>query len=76
MCICVNCRHIHNCQTYQFIEKQHKDCNCNKHSNLFNPPKTIINVNLSKNNKEVTFDWDLYECSSFAEEPGFWLIKK
>nr|YP_009398224.1 hypothetical protein [Thaumatella adunca]ARW67410.1 hypothetical protein [Thaumatella adunca] len=75
MCICINCRHIHNCQTYLFIEKQHHNNKLIRHNKTFIPIHTIINVNINQNLNKVSLDWDLQECSSFIEEPGYWLIK-
>ena len=49
MCICINCRHIHNCVTYQFISKQHNYVSKEPQSYFtFFPKDTIINVNLGK----------------------------
>nr|ARW68674.1 hypothetical protein [Palisada sp.] len=72
MCICINCRHIHNCTTYQFIEKQHNILVIHKKMS-FNPVSTILNVNINKKNGLVFIDWDLIECLSFTEKPGNWL---
>nr|YP_009395762.1 hypothetical protein [Herposiphonia versicolor]ARW64742.1 hypothetical protein [Herposiphonia versicolor] len=76
MCICINCRHIHKCTTYQFIEEQHKNINIAKKNikNYFTPINTIIIVNINKQEKYITLDWDLQQCSSFTEKPGFWLF--
>lgn len=73
MCICINCRHIHNCKTYHFIDRQHRNLNMYLDKYNFSPLKTIINVHINKKNKQTIFDWDLKECSSFTEEPGYWL---
>nr|YP_009399684.1 hypothetical protein [Digenea simplex]ARW69503.1 hypothetical protein [Digenea simplex] len=74
MCICINCRHIHNCTTYYFIEKQHKQL-LDLSMKSFTPNQTIINVNLHQNSDKISLDWDLIECLSFVEEPGYWLRK-
>lgn len=71
MCICINCRHIHKCQTYQFIEIQHGS-NVSKRSK-FTPIQTVIVVNMNKQSDNFLLDWDLKECTSFIEEPGSWL---
>nr|YP_009396374.1 hypothetical protein [Polysiphonia scopulorum]ARW65560.1 hypothetical protein [Polysiphonia scopulorum] len=76
MCICINCRHIHNCKTYHFIDKQHNHLKICSEEYKFSPLKTILNVNINKKNKQVIFDWDLKECSSFTEEPGYWLFNE
>nr|ARW60172.1 hypothetical protein [Laurencieae sp.] len=74
MCICINCRHIHNCITYKFIEKQHnKNKVLRNNNNSFIPINTTININVNKNNEEILIDWDLVECLSFVEKPGNWL---
>ena len=72
MCICINCKYIVSCDTYKSIEKQHgyvKSVN----KNAFIPQNTIIDVNLSNNKKYNEIDWDIVECLSFVEKPGYWL---
>nr|QCI05063.1 hypothetical protein [Callithamnion tetricum] len=74
MCICVNCRHIYQCNTYLFIQKQHKKKivqSLKKYN--FTPQDTIIKINIIKNVDQMKFDWDLIECLSFIEQPGKWL---
>nr|YP_010619056.1 hypothetical protein PNW47_pgp126 [Pterosiphonia complanata]WAX03069.1 hypothetical protein [Pterosiphonia complanata] len=73
MCICINCRHIHLCKTYEFIKKQHNNNKINKKHNGFIPINTIIVVNINKHDLNIYLDWDLKECSSFIEQPGKWL---
>ena len=73
MCICINCKFVKICSTYDLIEKQHnlpftKTSNCIK----FIPHYSIINVNIIVD-KYTQFDWDVVECLSFIEEPGKWL---
>jgi len=76
MCICINCRHIHYCLTYQFIAQQHKKKLYNNNSKVsFTPINTIINININKSDEEIVIDWDLIECLSFVEKPGYWLNK-
>uniref|UniRef100_A0AAU7YRF5 Ycf34 n=1 Tax=Gracilaria hainanensis TaxID=2871843 RepID=A0AAU7YRF5_9FLOR len=74
MCICVNCRHVQNCITYHLIQKQHND-RYNKKiiSNYFIPKETLININIDYIDKNTSFDWDLIECLSFVEIPGYWI---
>nr|YP_009391615.1 hypothetical protein [Laurenciella marilzae]ARW59759.1 hypothetical protein [Laurenciella marilzae] len=72
MCICINCRHIHNCNTYYFIKKQHNKSLIDEKMS-FNPTSTIINVNINKKKQLVFIDWDLIECLSFVEKPGNWI---
>nr|YP_010196741.1 hypothetical protein LKZ11_pgp138 [Gracilaria cliftonii]UAD84545.1 hypothetical protein [Gracilaria cliftonii] len=75
MCICVNCRHVHNCVTYQLIKKQHNHRqNLNIIKNSFIPKKTLININISYVNQNTYYDWDLIECLSFVEIPGQWIF--
>nr|YP_010850798.1 hypothetical protein Ycf34 [Lophurella mutabilis]WGH13656.1 hypothetical protein Ycf34 [Lophurella mutabilis] len=73
MCICINCRHIEICKTYEFIKKQHKNNKIKDISNYFTPINTIITVNINKKYLNIYVDWDLKECSSFIEKPGNWL---
>lgn len=76
MCICINCKHIKNCKTYYFIEKQHHVTlfqNYNAHT--FIPNNTIMQINLKKYMNTYILDWDLTECTSFIEQPGSWIKK-
>nr|YP_009398425.1 hypothetical protein [Lophocladia kuetzingii]ARW67611.1 hypothetical protein [Lophocladia kuetzingii] len=73
MCICINCRHIHKCKMYAFIEEQHNNKNRPLQSILFSPNFTIINVNINKKDNILSLDWDLIECLSFIEKPGYWI---
>nr|YP_010170936.1 hypothetical protein K8K75_pgp130 [Chondria tumulosa]QSD57077.1 hypothetical protein [Chondria tumulosa] len=75
MCICINCRHIHDCKTYQFISREHNKTLYHKNDILFTPLNTMVNVNVNKKDKKLFIDWDLIECSSFVEKPGYWLNK-
>lgn len=72
MCICINCRHVNNCYTYQIIQKQHQQ-NLQKLF-TFIPSNTLINVNIASEIQVTNFDWDLVECLSFVEQPGQWLL--
>lgn len=76
MCICINCRHVHNCTTYQLIKKKHqyqKEDENTKSPLLFIPISTLIHINIDRSNSSCELDWDLVECLSFAEQPGKWL---
>nr|YP_010197557.1 hypothetical protein LK244_pgp136 [Gracilaria flabelliformis subsp. simplex]UAD85973.1 hypothetical protein [Gracilaria flabelliformis subsp. simplex] len=76
MCICVNCRHVHNCVTYYLIQKQHYyKYNKKIISNYFIPKEALINININTNrtDKNIWLDWDLIECLSFVEIPGYWI---
>nr|YP_009295353.1 hypothetical chloroplast RF34 [Dasya binghamiae]AOH77365.1 hypothetical chloroplast RF34 [Dasya binghamiae] len=72
MCICVNCRHMNQCQTYIFIEKQHKNINLKYKYINFMPIHTLIQINIQKKMNYTSIDWDLIECLSFVEKPGLW----
>nr|YP_010986019.1 hypothetical protein NDC12_pgp199 [Polyopes affinis]WOL36937.1 hypothetical protein [Polyopes affinis] len=72
MCICINCVHVHTCITYALIKKQHVKFVDNKIKN-FMPNDTIIEINIKSSKDRINFDWDLKECSSFTEKPGYWL---
>nr|YP_010196946.1 hypothetical protein LK099_pgp136 [Crassiphycus corneus]UAD84750.1 hypothetical protein [Crassiphycus corneus] len=75
MCICVNCRHVHNCVTYQLIQKQHNyKCDIKIINNSFIPKKALINISISYVNRNIYYDWDLIECLSFVEIPGQWIF--
>nr|WCH56294.1 hypothetical protein [Hypnea sp.] len=73
MCICINCQHISICTTYKIILKQHKQSIREKNSLIFTPDHTLIKVNISQRLYSIKIEWDLVECSSFAEKPGCWL---
>nr|QCI05544.1 hypothetical protein [Crouania attenuata] len=74
MCICVNCRHIKICRTYLFIEQQHKQQKKIDIVKQFVPSNTIVTVNLYyRTYMNIKLDWDLIECSSFIEKPGYWI---
>nr|YP_009244489.1 hypothetical protein Gchil_075 [Agarophyton chilense]AMK96731.1 hypothetical protein Gchil_075 [Agarophyton chilense]ASP44626.1 hypothetical protein [Agarophyton chilense]UAD84340.1 hypothetical protein [Agarophyton chilense] len=76
MCICVNCRHVQDCITYYLIKNQHHimDNNRKINNNPFIPRETLINININYTNLHIYFDWDLIECLSFTEKPGYWII--
>ena len=73
MCICINCRHVHNCTIYKVIQKQHNQ-NVRQSQVFFIPSDTLININITQTNNSIKLDWDLVECLSFVEEPGKWLL--
>nr|QCI09136.1 hypothetical protein [Inkyuleea mariana] len=75
MCICINCRHANNCNTYYFIKQQHYNYRLKKNTN-FIPINTLIKINIIHFMNESKFDWDLIECLSFVEKPGNWLISE
>ncbi len=77
MCICINCKHIRYCKTYQFIEDRHyhDDKNNKQNSANFTPINTIITVSINKKKEYVILDWDLRQCASFIEKPGHWLVQ-
>nr|YP_009313474.1 Hypothetical protein ycf34 [Galaxaura rugosa]SCW21728.1 Hypothetical protein ycf34 [Galaxaura rugosa] len=71
MCICINCLYVHKCSTYKYIQQQHQG-NTNIVPPEFYPINTIINVNLYNNNIPLQLDWDIIECMSFIDKPGYW----
>ena len=73
MCICINCRHVHNCTTYKIIQKQHRQSTYQSKI-MFVPGDTLIDINISQSMNSIKLDWDLVECSSFVEQPGKWLL--
>nr|YP_009732160.1 hypothetical protein [Gracilaria spinulosa]QHS70807.1 hypothetical protein [Gracilaria spinulosa] len=76
MCICVNCKHVHNCITYDLIQQQHNRRYNNKIiNNYFIPKEALISININTNymDTNICFDWDLIECLSFVEIPGYWI---
>nr|YP_009511631.1 hypothetical protein [Melanthalia intermedia]AXI97508.1 hypothetical protein [Melanthalia intermedia] len=78
MCICVNCKHVHECLTYRFIQQRHKQKEAiivNLNPNIFIPKEVLINININcaQNIKVISFEWDLQECLSFVELPGCWI---
>nr|YP_010902449.1 hypothetical protein REP52_pgp133 [Hypnea nidifica]WCH54304.1 hypothetical protein [Hypnea nidifica] len=73
MCICINCQHVKNCITYKIILIQHHQPVPTKNNIIFTPKNTLIQINLSQNLYNIKLEWDLVECSSFVEKPGFWL---
>nr|WCH57093.1 hypothetical protein [Hypnea musciformis] len=73
MCICINCQHVKNCTTYNIILMQHNQPISKKHDTLFTPNNTLIQVNINQAYYDIKLEWDLVECASFAEKPGFWL---
>nr|YP_009295707.1 conserved hypothetical plastid protein [Mastocarpus papillatus]AOL58191.1 conserved hypothetical plastid protein [Mastocarpus papillatus] len=74
MCICINCKYVNSCSTYQLIQKQHQQDMLNIYT-TFTPINTLITININQSYKTSTFDWDLIECLSFTEKPGNWLNK-
>nr|YP_009488574.1 Ycf34 [Grateloupia filicina]AWD77427.1 Ycf34 [Grateloupia filicina] len=75
MCICVNCNHVHICNTYALIKKQHGKFDFHVMPE-FIPTQTIIQINIKNSSHDINFDWDLRECLSFSEKPGKWLTKE
>nr|YP_009293664.1 hypothetical protein Rhodyp_068 [Rhodymenia pseudopalmata]AOM64346.1 hypothetical protein Rhodyp_068 [Rhodymenia pseudopalmata] len=73
MCICINCIHVCNCNTYALIQRQHGRYAENILQD-FIPVNTLIKISISSLINVSMFDWDLQECSSFTEKPGNWLI--
>nr|YP_009314907.1 Hypothetical protein ycf34 [Scinaia undulata]SCW23362.1 Hypothetical protein ycf34 [Scinaia undulata] len=74
MCICINCLYVHQCSTYQYIEKQHGKKSTKK-KELFSPKNPIIHVNIYNDRDTRQMDWDIVECLSFIDEPGSWKVE-
>nr|YP_009315518.1 Hypothetical protein ycf34 [Liagora brachyclada]SCW24176.1 Hypothetical protein ycf34 [Liagora brachyclada] len=73
MCICINCIYVHRCSTYSFITMQHYNIDYHQlQNNSFHPFNPILNANYLENNNEIQIDWDVIECLSFLEKPGYW----
>nr|QCI06253.1 hypothetical protein [Dicranema revolutum] len=72
MCICINCRHVHSCTTYKIVQKKHYIKTTNTSNISFIPNNTLIEVNITNYLHNIKFEWDLIECSSFVEQPGYW----
>ena len=73
MCICINCRHVNKCKTYEIIQQQHHQ-KIKSNEEKFVPINTLIKININQYNNVYQFDWDLIECLSFIEKPGQWLL--
>nr|YP_010903642.1 hypothetical protein REP92_pgp133 [Hypnea wynnei]WCH56494.1 hypothetical protein [Hypnea wynnei] len=77
MCICINCKHVKNCTTYKIILIEHNQPipKKNKNNIVFTPNNTLIQININQAlySNSIKYEWDLVECSSFVEKPGFWL---
>nr|YP_010726632.1 hypothetical protein P8482_pgp087 [Hypnea edeniana]WCH54703.1 hypothetical protein [Hypnea edeniana]WDY85107.1 hypothetical protein [Hypnea edeniana] len=73
MCICINCRHVKDCITYKIILIQHNQSVSRKNDIVFTPSNTLVQININQSLYHMKLEWDLVECSSFVEKPGFWL---
>nr|YP_001936326.1 conserved hypothetical plastid protein Ycf34 [Heterosigma akashiwo]ABV65932.1 conserved hypothetical plastid protein Ycf34 [Heterosigma akashiwo]ABV70073.1 conserved hypothetical plastid protein Ycf34 [Heterosigma akashiwo]BBA18148.1 photosystem I assembly protein Ycf3 [Heterosigma akashiwo]BBA18287.1 photosystem I assembly protein Ycf3 [Heterosigma akashiwo]BBA18426.1 photosystem I assembly protein Ycf3 [Heterosigma akashiwo] len=73
MCICLNCEYIDFCQQYHFIEKKHIEKHINQYPN-FVPTQVITKINIYSTNNELEIEWDIIECLSFKEKPGYWVL--
>nr|YP_010726438.1 hypothetical protein P4D33_pgp133 [Hypnea spinella]WDY84913.1 hypothetical protein [Hypnea spinella] len=73
MCICINCQHVKNCTTYKIILIQHNQPVSPKNNTVFTPSNTLVQININQSLYNIKLEWDLVECSSFVEKPGFWL---
>nr|YP_010902648.1 hypothetical protein REP55_pgp133 [Hypnea nidulans]WCH54503.1 hypothetical protein [Hypnea nidulans] len=74
MCICINCQHVKNCTTYKIILMQHNQPILDKNKTVFTPNNTLVQININQVYYNIKLEWDLVECSSFVEKPGFWLF--
>nr|YP_009314496.1 Hypothetical protein ycf34 [Liagoropsis maxima]SCW22750.1 Hypothetical protein ycf34 [Liagoropsis maxima] len=76
MCICINCFYVHSCSTYRYIKKQHGEkLNIHHNEKTFKATNPIIhvNVNMDSPHQTIYMDWDVVECLSFLDKPGYWI---
>nr|YP_010902848.1 hypothetical protein REP59_pgp132 [Hypnea flava]WCH54902.1 hypothetical protein [Hypnea flava] len=73
MCICINCQHVKDCTTYKTILVQHDQPISRENDIIFTPKNTLVQINMNQSLYNVKLEWDIAECSSFVEKPGFWL---
>lgn len=68
MCICINCRFLDDCVGYYKVELKHNEPHLNETPSFY-PHQPIVNVML---NHEKEIEWDVIDCLSFSELPGYW----
>nr|QVY58442.1 hypothetical protein [Kappaphycus striatus] len=73
MCVCINCQHVHDCIIYKIIQQQHNQQSSVQHILFFIPFQPLIEVNIYNTSNNIRTEWDLVECLSFVEQPGYWL---
>jgi len=71
MCICLNCKNINRCLQYYLIELQHNEKHLNPNPQFF-PTSPIVKIKTIDNYSEIELEWDVFECLSFRENPGYW----
>lgn len=71
MCICVNCKLVDRCQTYNAVETQHQQPHLTENPD-FEPIEPTINVNIRTMGETIEMEWDVVGCQSFVEEAGRW----
>ena len=69
MCICINCNYVNNCVGYHKVESKHNEVNLNLKPSFY-PQNPIINIIVNQNNE---MEWDVIDCLSFIESPGYWM---
>lgn len=77
MCICLNCRYIYECQTYEVIELKHsltKEKIVKESKKNYIPYSPVIMVN--SNIKTGDIEWDVIDCLSFQESDGAWILDR
>ena len=71
MCICINCRYVDRCETYNAVENQHQQPHLTENP-TFEPVEPTINVNIRTQGETIEMEWDVVGCQSFVEEMGKW----
>ena len=71
MCICINCRYVDRCETYNAVETQHQQPHLTENP-TFEPVEPTINVNIRTQGETIEMEWDVVGCQSFVEEMGRW----
>jgi hypothetical protein len=71
-CICVDCKWVTQCTAYNFVEEQHQVPHLNDNPD-FDPKNTSIQVFIRPEGMfEVSQEFDVFACDSFAFEKGAW----
>lgn len=71
MCICIHCHYVDRCTTYHAVEHQHQQPHLTATPD-FEATEPTIEVNISNRGEEISMEWDVVGCASFAEEPHKW----
>ena len=72
-CICINCKYLKECAAYHKVESKHDERHLNEYPSFY-PDHPIVNILLLNNsNKQTQIEWDVVDCLSFIEMPGYWI---